>query len=324
MKSKVFLLNDICDVSYGNKFDLQNMTYDNPTINFISRTAQNNGVSAVVDEVIGKEPYEEGCITIALGGSIGATFYQNKKFYTGQNVAVLKFDKKVNIFAKLYICQLIKFEVKNRFRAFGRELNKHIKTDFTIVLPVDDYDNINYDYMERFIKTLHYKKIKAKTKSVDFSLSTDEWKEYKLSDLFDISAGVYHYSDEYEEGDTPYISATNNNNGVGQFINIQPDFDGNCIITGKVGCTAFYQPYPFCATSDVNILRAKNFEMNPKIGLFMVTILNKSENYKWNYGRQCRVGDSNEIIIKLPSINDYPDWDYMEKYIDSLTLSEKI
>ena len=61
-----------------------------------------------------------------------------------------------------------------------------------------------------------------------------------------------------------------------------------------------------------------------------------SENYKWSYGRQCRVGDSKEIIIKLPVKLDkkqepiidksltfsskgfIPDFDFMIEYISSL------
>ena len=168
-------------------------------------------------------------------------------------------------------------------------------------------------------------------------LQTDKWKEFLLGDLFDICAGIYHYPEEYEEGLTPYVSASNENNGISQYINLPPDFIGNCIVTGKVGCTAFYQSDDFCATSDVNILRAKNFTLNKNIALFIVSVINVSENYKWNYGRQCRVGDSKEIVVKLPILyddkTDYPIIDYnsrfsekgyvpdfyiMELYIDSL------
>lgn len=132
--------------------------------------------------------------------------------------------------------------------------------------------------------------------------NVDSWKEFSLNKLFDIRAGIYYYSHEYEEGNTPYVSASNVNNGIQQRINLEPDFDGNCIVTGKVGCTAFYQSEAFCATSDVNIFRAKHFEMNRQIGLFIVSIINFSENYKWNYGRQCRIGDSKKIKIKLPTV----------------------
>ena len=149
-------------------------------------------------------------------------------------------------------------------------------------------------------------------------LETENWKEFLLSDYFDIVAGKYHYPNEYDIGNTPYISASNENNGVAQKIDLVADFRGNCIVTGKVGCTAFYQPNDFCATSDVNIFYPK-FDLNEKIALFIVTIINFNENYKWGYGRQCRVGDSRGIVIKLPAKDDKtPDWDFMEQYIKSL------
>ena len=172
-------------------------------------------------------------------------------------------------------------------------------------------------------------------------INTNDWKEFCLDILFEIKPGKYYYSDEYEIGKTPYISASATNNGISQRINLNADFKGNCIITGKVGCTAFYQQENFCATSDVNVLTPRNFEMNDKIGLFITGVINFSENYKWSYGRQCRVGDSRRIIIKLPikrtsageaifdekkdfSSEGYiPNWEFMEKYIESLELQEK-
>lgn len=149
-------------------------------------------------------------------------------------------------------------------------------------------------------------------------MNNKQWKYFKLKDYFEISAGKYHYSDEYNEGSTPYCSATNVNNGIGSRIDLPPDFEGNQIITGKVGCTAFYEPEPFCATSDCNILTPK-FDMTPEIALFIVTIINFDQNYRWNYGRQCRVGNTKKIQIKLPtSDGEEPDWQYMSSYIKGL------
>lgn len=131
-------------------------------------------------------------------------------------------------------------------------------------------------------------------------LNTDSWEEFCLNDLFEIGPGKYQNKDEYDEGITPYVTASANNNGIAQRISLTPDFKGNAITTGKVGCTAFYQIEDFCASSDVNIFRASKFKMNSKIGVFITSVINFSENYKWTYGRQCRVSDSKKIVIKLP------------------------
>lgn len=149
-------------------------------------------------------------------------------------------------------------------------------------------------------------------------IDVKSWKSIKLSDYFDICAGIYHYPDEYSEGNTPYITASNTDNGTAQYIDLEPDFEGNCIVTGKIGCTAFYQPKAFCATSDVNIFKPL-FHMTPKIALFLVTIINFNENYRWSYGRQCRVGNSKKIELRLPVDSDNePNWEFMESYIDNL------
>ena len=34
------------------------------------------------------------------------------------------------------------------------------------------------------------------------NLNVHEWKEFQLERLFEITAGIYHYANEYEEADT--------------------------------------------------------------------------------------------------------------------------
>ena len=167
------------------------------------------------------------------------------------------------------------------------------------------------------------------------NLDVSTWKDFSINKLFSVEAGKYYYSDEYTDGDTPYCSASAENNGISKKIDLPPDFNGNQIITGKVGCTSFYEAQPFCATSDVNVLTPR-FEMSQAVALFLVTIINKNENYRWNYGRQCRVSNTKKINIKLPVQYDLdgnpvidknklfsdegfiPDWQWMENYIKSL------
>lgn len=167
------------------------------------------------------------------------------------------------------------------------------------------------------------------------NLNTNEWKSFKITDLFNITAGTYYDFDSYQEGKTPYVSASASNNGVCQMIDLPPDFDGNRIVTGKVECNAFYQGMPFSATSDANVFTPK-FPMTTNVGLFLTSIITFNEQGKWSYGRQCRIGDSKGIVLKLPiqhnsdgtpiidtekkySKNGYiPDWQFMEEYIKSL------
>lgn len=315
------------------------MTPDEDGIPFVTRTATNNGVGGLVEPVEGVTPYPAGSLSIALGGSIGSTFLQTKEFYTSQNVAVLQPKSNLDSGILLFLARLIEKECSKRFVAFGRELNKHIKRDFTIKLPLIEKDKPNWPIIASIVKDQIIPQIPKKAQKVwlqkydttplkqeNMKLNTQDWKWFVVNDLFDVQAGKYHYSSEYEEGKTPYLSATAINNGVGDFINLSPEFSGGVLTTEKVGCTAFYQPKPFCATSDVNIIKRKDGkEINQYVGLFLASIIDFNESYRWTYGRQCRVNDTQKIRIKLPvTPSGEPDWKFMEDYIKSLPFSRNI
>ena len=158
---KHFLLKDICRITMGNKMDWTAMSTDEPSVNFVGRSADNNGVAGIVDIVFDKNgkvvnPYPAGCITVALGGSLGSTYLQNEPFYTSQNVSVLEFSDDVSDYAKLFLCTLIHNESRYKYFPFGRELNTHIKTDFGFTLPVDSNGNPDWQFMEDYIKALPY------------------------------------------------------------------------------------------------------------------------------------------------------------------------
>ena len=170
---KYFFLKDICKISMGNKLDYAVMTTENPSVNFVGRSAENEGVMGRVDAITGIAPYKAGSISVALGGSLGSSYVQTEDFYTSQNVSVLEFDDTVSIHAKLFITTCIMFESRYKYFPFGRELNTHIKTDFGFILPIKrDCNGVpvidetytysaegyipDWDYMERYMKSLPY------------------------------------------------------------------------------------------------------------------------------------------------------------------------
>ena len=159
---KEFHLYDIFDIDSGSKMDRIAMKFDNPTINFVGRSGINNGVTAVVDEVKEYLPYKAGNLTLALGGAyLGSCFVQEKDFYTSQNVVVLIPKEDISFYAKEFICAVIFKEGNTHYKAFIDELNRHIKTDFVIKLPIDSYGKPNYEYMDKYmIKLLNKTKNK--------------------------------------------------------------------------------------------------------------------------------------------------------------------
>jgi len=134
---KEFYLHKILNVTMGNGIDANKTTDFEPKINYVSRDSNGNGVVAVIDEITGEKLFPAGSMSLALGGSyLGSCFIQKKPFYTAQNVAVLQEKVPLSLHTKLFISTLIRNECKIKYLAFGRELNSHIKKDFTIKLPV--------------------------------------------------------------------------------------------------------------------------------------------------------------------------------------------
>lgn len=305
---------DIFHVGYGNKFDLNKMSVG--SINFVGRSEYNNGVTAKVAPFGEKLPYKKGLITVALGGSVLSSFLQTENFYTGQNVAVLMPKIDLSQSEKIYYCAVIKSNAY-RFTACGREANRFLSD---LLLP--DEGEIPKWVSKTGVELppeTDSPVISEQTPPID----TGKWKGFMLADWFNMSAGKYISKFDYEYGATPYVSASDNNNGEMCRINLPPQFMGNSLTIGKVAVTTFYQPSDFCATSDVTILRPL-FSFNKYIGLFLATLINK-EKFKWCYGRQIRLNDCKKLIIKLPVKNDgLPDWDFMENYIKSLPYSSQI
>lgn len=132
-----FYLKDISSIDMGSKFDFSAMSSEDPEVNFVGRSADNNGVMGRVDKVQGLTPYPAGALTVALGGSLGSTFLQNQPFYTSQNVSVIQFDNEtVSPLARLFIASMIQFESRFKYFPFGRELNKYIRTIYGFDLPI--------------------------------------------------------------------------------------------------------------------------------------------------------------------------------------------
>ncbi len=123
-------------------------------------------------------------------------------------------------------------------------------------------------------------------------------------------------------GPIPFIGAIDSNNGVAAHVDAAIH-DGGTITVNYNGAgvaDSFYQPVPFWASDDVNVLYPK-FEMSPAVALFIATVIGK-EKYRFSYGRKWHLERMRESAIHLP-VNDVgePDFAYMEDFIETLPFS---
>ena len=60
-----------------------------------------------------------------------------------------------------------------------------------------------------------------------------------------------------------------------------------------------------------------NKHLNKNIGLFLKSIIEKYTK-KFNWGDKINMEKYNNLTVFLPSKNNEPDWEYMDKFIEKL------
>ena len=207
-------LSELFEVISGFALDLNKMTIiedeNENSINFVSRTGKNQGVVARVVRIKNKEPFDEGLISVALGGSVLSSFVQQRKFYTGEHMKVLKPKKTLTLQEKLYYCMCIKQNEMN-YTAFGREADRSIK-QLEIPNSVPSWVN---DFKVEEISTLP-------KLSKGIELTDRKWKLFVYNQLFDVEHGTnVRVREIILDGKTPLISALKHSNGLSGMVNLE-------------------------------------------------------------------------------------------------------
>lgn len=309
-------IDSIFDIEYGNQLDLNKCELCKAPhgFNFVNRSASNCGVSARIKKPTGKQSYPAGCITVAMGGSVLASFVQQEPFFTGQNVKVLVPKSPMSLSEKLYYCACIEAN-RFRFSTFGREANASFDS---ILIP--EHKEIPPAYINKKISIPFI----LDTSKFRVALETGKWAKFRLDSLFDIKKGKRLTKENMNSGNIPFIGATNSNNGQTASIGNKENLhEANLLTVSYNGsiAEAFFQPRPFVASDDINVLYPK-FPLNKYIALFLCTIIG-NEKYRFCYGRKWHKELMEKSEIKLPSTDGItPNWQFMEDYIKGLPYSD--
>lgn len=153
-------------------------------------------------------------------------------------------------------------------------------------------------------------------------LNIDNWKEFKLTNIFNYQRGTRLVVAERIPGEVPLITAGFKNQGVAEFINENDKMAlcSNCITIDMFG-NVFYKDSEFFCDDNIIAISPKKTILNKYSALFLLNIF-KRITCHFDYGRQYRLKHFQSQSIKLPADkNGEPDWVFMEKYIKTISYS---
>jgi len=304
---------------------------------FYGQATINNGIISylsLTDEVLNNK---DGKPTILIHSNNQNIVYLETPFYLKDGhgaTSVLQSDF-LNEKIALYIMACIKKVIIKNF-TYNEKATKIALKNTIISLPVNLKDEVDYDYMEKYIEKVESEKTNLfleylKRKKLDkFILSEQEqqalnlfkdnkliYKNFKIGDLFDISSSKKKFNANTVkfDGKHPYVVRSSNNNGIRGYINENIEFlnEGKTISFGQDTATIFYQENPYFTGDKIKIMKYLKKELTPELGCYLITCMRKSfKNFAWG-SSSFNEDILKNVEIKLP-INSLKEIDY--NYID--------
>lgn len=254
-------------------------------------------------------------------GSVGYCNYLPNDFI-GSTTLMVGYNKHLNKYNGLFLVPIFDKE-KIRY-SYGRKYAPTLP-DTIVKLPAKKDGTPDWDYMEAYTRRLWGGSHKTSIPYSTINFDILKWKEFAISELFEIQRGKLSNLNEIAEGRVPVVSAYGDEQGIQYYLDV-PKLYFNVLTVSfngsGTGYCSFHDEY-INANSDCGILIPK-FEINKYIGMFFVTLIN-SFAYKYSYGRkmtESRLG--NEIIVLPQNDKGEIDYLYIETFIKKLQYSDLI
>ena len=150
--TKSFKLTDICNIERKYAPYLNELLSDHQITPYVTTRDNNNGIAMRCDT---DSNFERGCITVALDGTCGTTFYQFENFIAGEKTAVLTLRDVYapNPYMLFYLAYLIRY--KSWRYHYGRKLSMGRLQQLEISMPVDRNENIDTEYIRKLVRSCY-------------------------------------------------------------------------------------------------------------------------------------------------------------------------
>ncbi len=273
--------------------------------------------------------------TISFGQDTATMFYQEKPYFTGDKIKILKPKEKRfgKNNAQFFIAAMMK-----SFSSFSWGSSSYsvdiIKSQ-KVRLPVSIDNKIDFDFIESIITEIECVRINQleayliKNELNDYHLTTKEkqtlvnfenlsWSTFNLENLFGKSTrGKRLKSYDRIEGTLPFITAGETDEGVSDFIgNIVNVFLANTTTIDMFG-SAKYRNFKYGGDDHIAVVHTDRL---PKYAsVFVTSAIHKSSyNGQFNYGRNFYAKDADALNISLPVKDNKPDFETMETIISAI------
>ena len=312
----------------------------------------NNGVVGYISNPVASFPANS--ITVDIFGN---TFYRDYSFGAGDDTGVYwNTSRQYTESQMLFLASMIKRYLQGKYD-FGHKLRSSQSYDFKISLPTTANNEIDFDFMESFIRELEEERIREleeerirelsayltvsglsdatlteREKLALHNFDTLEWKEFRMGDLFDrVSTAKL----PYKAADLPKEATVENplpcltSSFMNQGLNYYAPKENATVLKHVISIPsnsdvyrAYYQSHDFTVLSDAYAIRwnLNDREISAQEYLFMVACINQVTDLPI-YSYKNKLGGWNVVqdkYIMLPVCNGAPDYSAMQDFISAV------
>ena len=331
-----YKIGDLFEIlSYKKRFDANKVEVKETGLYpYVVRMSYANGQKGFIDE---DNKFLNDGNTISFGQDTATMFYQEKPYFTGDKIKILK--SKLARFNKSN-AQFFLVSMRRAFSSFSwgsSSYSVNVIKEQKIKIPTK-HGEIDFDFMERFVAELEaqrvaeleayltatglkdYELTAAEQKALDdFENQRISWKTVTYQSAFDhIKQGRRLKKEDQLPGSIPFVMAGTTNTGVVNYIsNPVASFPKNSITIDIFG-NAFYRSYAFGAGDDTGVYWNTQADYTSKQMLFFTSSMEKSIAGKFSYGKKLRSSQSLDIKMYVPVINGNIDLDFMDTLISAI------
>lgn len=355
-----FKLGDLFEINPTKYYRLENseIISQNGTVPLVSNASVDNGIMGFSN----LEALNKGNSITCSDTTIGADtmYYQKDDFIGYQHIQ--RFEPKFSHFndkIASFIISVCRHSTQNKGYDYGFKFNRTEMNKTIIQLPLkenalafsnpcDNVKNIDFDFMESFIRELEEERIRElnayllATGLKDYALSAEEekaleafktvqWGEYRIGDLYkkldlynkDFDKREDTASEPTKEYSLPIVNAKHGDNGI-MFYGKEDIFDSaemtiDIVQNGAVATGDVYpQPQRTGILWDAYLIKALDHTDSKETLFFITSSIQKSIKQKFCYEFKATWDRVQREKIYLPTKNNKPDYATMETFIKAV------